>query len=327
MHLQRLFEIVYLLLYRKKVTAKELAERFEVSTRTIYRDIDTLSAAGIPIYTNKGKDGGIFLMEHFILNRALLSEEEQQLILSALKGVQTITDDTNDTLERMRTLFHQQETDWIAMDLSDWSNRSRKLFETIRDAIQIRHAISFTYCGSNGIQTKRHAYPLQLWFKEHTWYLKAYCTTRADYRLFKLSRMQEVFMEKETFLPMQCPNAEDKTLPMATTDITLWVDSCMAYRLYDEYAYEQIEKLEDGNFLVHISFPEDEWVYGMLLSYGPYAKVLSPSTVKEKVKQRLQAMQKRYEEDVETIALHTQETKEKSSIDADGIAFKKRKEK
>ena len=75
MHLQRLFEIVYLLLYRKKVTAKELAERFEVSTRTIYRDIDTLSAAGIPIYTNKGKDGGIFLMEHFILNRALLSEE------------------------------------------------------------------------------------------------------------------------------------------------------------------------------------------------------------------------------------------------------------
>ena len=97
MHLQRLFEIVYLLLYRKKVTAKELAERFEVSTRTIYRDIDTLSAAGIPIYTNKGKDGGIFLMEHFILNRALLSEEEQQLILSALKGVQTITDDTNDT--------------------------------------------------------------------------------------------------------------------------------------------------------------------------------------------------------------------------------------
>ena len=118
MHLQRLFEIVYLLLYRKKVTAKELAERFEVSTRTIYRDIDTLSAARIPIYTNKGKDGGIFLMEHFILNRALLSEEEQQLILSALKGVQTITDDTNDTLERMRTLFHQQETDWIAMDLS-----------------------------------------------------------------------------------------------------------------------------------------------------------------------------------------------------------------
>ncbi len=76
-------------------------------------------------------------------------------------------------------------------------------------------------------------------------------------------------------------------------------------------------------FLVHINYPEDEWVYGMLLSYGPYAKVLSPSTVKEKVKQRLQAMQKRYEEDVETIALHTQETKEKSSVDADGIAFKK----
>lgn len=326
MHLQRLFEIVYLLLYRKKVTAKELAERFEVSTRTIYRDIDTLSAAGIPIYTNKGKDGGIFLMEHFILNRALLSEEEQQLILSALKGVQTITDDSTDTLERMRTLFHQQETDWIAMDLSDWSNRSRKDFETIRDAIQIRHTISFSYCGSNGSQSKRQAYPLQLWFKEHTWYLKAYCTARADYRLFKLSRMQEVHMEKETFLPMQYPDEEDMTLPIATTDITLWVDSCMAYRLYDEYTFEQIEKLEDGNFLVHINYPEDEWVYGMLLSYGPYAKVLSPSTVKEKVKQRLQAMQKRYEEDVETIALHTQETKEKSSVDADGIAFKKGKE-
>ena len=100
----------------------------------------------------------------------------------------------------------------------------------------------------------------------------------------------------------------------------------MAYRLYDEYTFEQIEKLEDGNFLVHINYPEDEWVYGMLLSYGPYAKVLSPSTVKEKVKQRLQAMQKRYEEDVETIALHTQETKEKSSVDADGISFKKGKE-
>ena len=76
----RLFEIVYILMQKKKVTAKELADRFEVSTRTIYRDIEALSTANIPIYATKGKDGGIGLLDEYVLNKAILSEEEQNQI-------------------------------------------------------------------------------------------------------------------------------------------------------------------------------------------------------------------------------------------------------
>ena len=126
----RLFEIVYILMQKKKVTAKELADRFEVSTRTIYRDIETLSGANIPIYASKGKDGGIGLLDEYVLNKTILSEEEQNQILFALQGMKKVKgQDEKDILEKLSILFNKKINDWIKIDFSNWGNIQEERFD------------------------------------------------------------------------------------------------------------------------------------------------------------------------------------------------------
>ena len=128
--LNRLLGIVYLLLNKKTVTAKELAERFEVSVRTIYRDVENLSMAGIPIYTRKGKNGGISLMSQFVLNKMLVTKEEQDQILAALASLQeTGALKEKETMSKLTDFFMAEPTNWVAIDFSDWSGRRQELFE------------------------------------------------------------------------------------------------------------------------------------------------------------------------------------------------------
>ena len=118
MQINRLFEIVYLLLEKNTITAKELSEHFGVSIRTIYRDIDILSTANIPIYTNKGKGGGIHLLDNFVLDKSILSEEEQNQILFALQSLEKLdTNNEKKALEKMSMLFHKKTKNWIEVDL------------------------------------------------------------------------------------------------------------------------------------------------------------------------------------------------------------------
>ena len=132
----RLFEIVYILMQKKKTTAKELADRFEVSTRTIYRDIETLSGANIPIYASKGKDGGIGLLDEYVLNKTILSEEEQNQILFALQGMKKVKgQDEKDILEKLSILFNKKINDWIKIDFSNWGNIQEERFDIIKSAI------------------------------------------------------------------------------------------------------------------------------------------------------------------------------------------------
>ena len=132
----RLFEIVYILMQKRKTTAKELADRFEVSTRTIYRDIETLSIANIPIYASKGKDGGIGLLDEYVLNKTILSEEEQNQILFALQGMKKVKgQDEKDILAKLSILFNKKINDWIKIDFSNWGNIQEERFDIIKSAI------------------------------------------------------------------------------------------------------------------------------------------------------------------------------------------------
>ena len=145
----RLFEILYILLQKKKVTAKELAEKFEVSTRTIYRDIEALSSANIPIYMSKGKDGGIGILEEYVLNKSILSEEEQNQILFALQSLEKMNGNSEkDILEKMSTIFNKKVTDWIKIDFSNWSPSKENAFQIIKSAILNKQLIEFTYYNS-----------------------------------------------------------------------------------------------------------------------------------------------------------------------------------
>ncbi|MFR5683641.1 MAG: helix-turn-helix transcriptional regulator, partial [Clostridia bacterium] len=202
MQINRLFEIVYLLLKRKTITAKELANRFEVSTRTIYRDVEILSNAKIPIYTTKGKGGGISLLDDYVLNKSILSEEEQNQILFALQSMEKINNQSEKKiLEKVSTIFNKSKTNWIEVDFSDWGTigETENTFQLIKEAVLNRQVLEFIYYNSYGQENKRKVEPLQIYFKDKAWYLKAYCREKQDYILFKISRMKDIRILEESF--------------------------------------------------------------------------------------------------------------------------------
>ena len=291
----RLFEIVYILMQKRKTTAKELADRFEVSTRTIYRDIETLSGANIPIYASKGKDGGIGLLDEYVLNKTILSEEEQNQILFALQGMKKVKgQDEKDVLEKLSILFNKKINDWIKIDFSSWGNDKEERFDIIKSAILNKQLIQFNYYNSNGEESKRIVEPLQIWFKDKSWYLISYCKLKKDYRIFKIARIKEVKILQEHFERELPKEEENERHNFKIIELELEIDKAMTYRVYDEFESKEITKKEDGNFIIKVKYPENEWVYGYILSFGEHAKVLSPGYAKNIIKDKLQKTLKNY---------------------------------
>ncbi len=291
----RLFEIVYILMQKRKTTAKELADRFEVSKRTIYRDIETLSTANIPIYASKGKDGGIGLLDEYVLNKTILSEEEQNQILFALQGMKKVKgQDEKDILEKLSILFNKKINDWIKIDFSNWGNIEEEQFDMIKSAILNKQLVQFTYYNSNGEESKRTVEPLQIWFKDKSWYLVSYCKLKQDYRIFKIARIKEVKMLQEHFERELPKEEENEKHNLKILELELEINKAMTYRVYDEFESKEITKKEDGNFIIKVKYPENEWVYGYILSFGEYAKVLNPGYAKNIIKDRLQETLKNY---------------------------------
>ena len=291
----RLFEIVYILMQKRKTTAKELADRFEVSKRTIYRDIETLSTANIPIYASKGKDGGIGLLDEYVLNKTILSEEEQNQILFALQGMKKVKgQDEKDILEKLSILFNKKINDWIKIDFSNWGNIEEEQFDMIKSAILNKQLVQFTYYNSNGEESKRTVEPLQIWFKDKSWYLVSYCKLKQDYRIFKIARIKEVKMLQEHFERELPKEEENEKHNLKMIELELEINKAMTYRVYDEFESKEITKKEDGNFIIKVKYPENEWVYGYILSFGEYAKVLNPGYAKNIIKDRLQETLKNY---------------------------------
>jgi len=292
MQINRLFEIVYLLMNKKNTTAKELAAHFEVSQRTIYRDIETLCEAGIPIYTNKGKGGGICLLDHFVLNKSVLSEQEQHVILSALQSLQATTyPETDQVLSKLSSLFGSKNPDWIEVDFSYWSNNAegQQKFTYLKEAILNRKVIQFDYFNSYGQESHRFVEPSKLIFKGQAWYLFAYCREKKDQRYFKISRIRNLFIEDEIFLNSPPENSTEATPPsysQAMISLILKVDAEMAYRIYDEFPIEAITRNEDGSFLIHTTMMSGSWLSGYLMSYEDHLEIMEPEYIREELKEK-----------------------------------------
>lgn len=305
--INRLLSIIYILMNKGTVTAAELAERFEVSVRTIYRDVDTLSMAGIPVYTTKGRGGGISLTEQFVLNKMLVSKKEQKQILAALTSLrETGAHEEEEILCKLGDFFMEKPESWVAIDFSDWSGRRQELFGQIKDAILNRRVIQFDYYGQHGEMTHRCVEPIQLLFKEYTWYVRAFCRTRQAMRLFKVLRMKRVEALDETFdirdnMTLEQPSEDTAVSNLSTLiedsepEVVLWIDKREAYRIYDRFDEDEITVLPDGHFEVHYHCTLDDWVYGMILSFGPSARVLEPKSVRTEIHRRITEMGKLYE--------------------------------
>jgi len=287
----RLFEIIYLLLNKKRVTAKELAERFDVSSRTIYRDIDTISLAGIPIYTEKGKGGGISLLPEFVLNKSILTEQEQGEILSALQGLSQIQSPNSDpVLQKLSTIFNKTAAKWLEVDFSDWSFEREDYWGSFKNAILQKKVAEFDYYSTYSEKTHRRVEPIQLWFKSKSWYLKAYDLDKNDLRLFKLTRIrtlaitEEVFSERD-FLAIT-DNDSNSSKHKPDVHLRLLIKSEMAYRVLDEFSGYVEEQKPDGSYIISICWPEDNWIYGTILSFGEHIEVLEPQHVREIIQKK-----------------------------------------
>ena len=295
----RLFEIIYLLLNKERVTAKELAERFGVSSRTIYRDIDTISLAGIPIYTEKGKGGGISLLPDFVLNKSILSEQEQSEILSALQGLTQIqSSDSEHVLQKLSTIFNKTAAKWLEVDFTDWSFEQEDHWGGFKTAILQKRVVEFDYYSSYSEKTRRRVEPIQLWFKTRAWYLKGFCLAKQDVRVFKLLRIKGLVVTQEVFedrdLSPSTPH-EAASFENGKFDISLKIRISpeMTHRVLDEFA-EVAEQCADGSFIVTVNWQEDSWLYGMILSFGEHVEVLEPAHLRDIIKEKAKKIAEKY---------------------------------
>lgn len=301
MQISRLFQIVYIILEKGTVTAPELAKHFEVSIRTIYRDIEALSQTGIPIYASQGKGGGISLSENFILNKSLLSEKEQDEILLALQSLSAVRyPEIDNVLFKLSSLFFKSKVNWIEVEFSTWGSdqKQKEIFSLLKKAILEHQIIAFTYFNVAGEKSERRVEPVKLLFKDKSWYLKGYCLERMACRTFKITRMSDVRVtgDSGTHLTLQEQSSTVSSTDSApvTIPLKLKIAAKGAYRVYDDFYEKDITKNEDGSYTVNVSLPEGEWLFNYLFSFGPLLEVLEPQSIRLEMANRIQNMANQY---------------------------------
>jgi len=301
MKTDRLFEITTILINKGSVTAQQLAERFGVSTRTIYRDIDTLSSTGVPVYTNKGHGGGIHLQEDYTLSKALLSDRDREHLLLAIKTLQsTQYPEIDVVLEKMSALFKKlPDYDWVEIDFSPWGSlpNEQNKFNDIKRAMLQRNVIRFDYVNGTGQKSTRMAEPEKLIFKNNAWYLMAFCRQRQEHRTFRISRLKNLELATETFERKVLLKAEEKersVTPQPLIDLNLRCQAQVINRLYDYFDESYLTPNDDGSFSLEVSLPEGEWLNNYILSLGTLVEVIAPAHIRNIIMQRIQEMMKIY---------------------------------
>ncbi|MCW3790250.1 YafY family transcriptional regulator [Paenibacillus sp. LS1] len=298
--------MLLLLLEKKKVTASEVAGLFEISTRTVYRDIDRLSAAGVPVYTTTGKHGGIHLMDNFVMDKSLLSEDEQNKILLGLYSVSAIPHlNSARILSRLTTLF-EHKLDWIEFEYSPWGSvpeQEMELFNQMKQAIFASQLLSFHYVNSNGESSQETVLPVKLIFKNNTWYFKGVKQIENEpapfvtYKIKRITQLRFVPGEFESFLKETIVDEEGQVGPRQIR-IELLFEQTIAYRVYDFFDPDSIRRESNGKLNIVFYLDEGERLYSFLLSFGSEVKVVKPLKVhKELLRRHQEAVSRLLEDD------------------------------
>ena len=244
----RLFRIIYHLMENGKSTAPELAEKLEVSIRTIYRDIDIISSVGVPIYVTTGRNGGIQIDDSFVLDRLILSDKEKEDIITALKSVSIVDDHNSDTLSKLSAIFNTKNEDWLEVDFSRWGNKAQDntMFQKLKEAIISRKMLCIVYANTRGEVIERVICQLKMVYKAKNWYIKAFCMNKSDFRIFKLTRIIQARDMEKNFSPMEFPQ-EKKEMKVNYENVILRFPQRMAYHL-DGFHQLQIHHKSDKPF-------------------------------------------------------------------------------
>lgn len=309
MKVDRLVSIIMILLEKKRIGAQELADRFEVSPRTIYRDIDAINMAGIPVRSTSGVGGGFEIMPEYKMDKRVFSAAELSALLMGLTNLSGMVrwEELLSALTKVRSFIPAEKAEdielkanQIRIDLTPWmGNRNiHPWLETIQTALQERKLLSFAYVDGHGNQTERIVEPYQLVLKGSHWYFHGYCRFRQDYRLFRLSRISNLQMTAETFAPRdyQKPILDySEALKAMQTTIQLRIHKSILDRVLDFCGFENFTPDGAEHYLVEYPFMENDFYLDMLLSFGQACECLAPTHIREELKRRARAIAAIYE--------------------------------
>jgi len=295
MKIDRLLSILMMIINKERITARELSEYFQVSVRTIQRDIDTLSMAGIPIYSEVGKKGGYQLLNDYKLDKNFLKIDEAKVINTLLESLQKSVpySEIKSAFNKFSMLLpSESEDDKIVVKLNPLINKKRfkDNLDIMAKARDSYNKIHIKYIDASFQESDRIICPYTLVLLGSTWYVHGYCELREDFRMFKLSRiiscklLDEEFVVKETPKPLPWESNFDSGRP--STKIKLEIDKSFQVKLPDYIDYEDCTVIDD-KIIVNLNFTVDEWLYSFLLGFVPYVKIIEPSWLREEFVNRL----------------------------------------
>lgn len=301
MKVERLVSIIMILLDKERIGAQELADMFEVSPRTIYRDIDTINMAGIPVRSTSGVGGGFEIMQKYKIDKKVFSTADLSALLMGLSSLSGMIrgDELVNALAKVKSFIPadrakdiELKVNQINIDLSPWmGNRNiQPYLEMIKTALQESKLLSFEYIAHHGNKTARTVEPYQLVLKSSHWYLQGYCHKRNDFRLFRLSRMSNLQIREETFAPRdyQKPTLDfAKILETMQTRIKIRIHKSVMDRVLDYCIYEDFSPDGDEYYIVSFPFIEKEYYYDILLSFGDKCECLEPLHIRAEMKRRI----------------------------------------
>lgn len=305
MKIERLLAITNYLLSHKRVTTQMLSMRFKVSTRTVMRDINTLSLAGIPVITYYGADGGYEILDSFKLERQLVGASDYSYIITALQGLQSAFDhkELKDTLDKMQAIASVCDME-LVLDFSTLKeNRStnEKLI-LLQQAINLRQKVVFSYTNADNEEKKHEVEPVAAMYKWYNWYLLCYYPKYEDYRIFKLVRMGDISVTGEKNSKIHSVSEaktkwEQSEKKQNSIKVQLLCNSIVRARCEEYLNGTIVKELDNGDFLYEFHVPEKEhfW-YGTILAFGCNAKVIEPAELIERIRLNCNEILKQYEE-------------------------------
>lgn len=303
MKIERLISMIYMLLNHEVISASELAEKYQVSQRTIYRDIDAICAAGIPVVSYQGVNGGYGIMETYKLDKSLLNSFDIETLLTMLNSLSKVFMDeqTMDTARKLQTIRTEGAGPGMILDIeSRWTPQGS--LRLLKSAIKSRKPVYMEYIGLKGERTCRTVEPVCLMYKNRTWYLYGYCRTRSDYREFRLSRMDRLQALPDTFhrqhaMPVQSGEAFNRPEPADPVAVRIRFSPRSLARALDYFHDSEKTHHPDGSLTItlHLSSPEEsKWLFPVVASFGEEAEIEGPEEWRGQLRNMLENMLKKY---------------------------------
>jgi len=298
---ERLISIIMILLKKEVVPTSEFAQLFNVSKRTILRDMETLSLSNIPIYSINGVNGGYGIMDEYKVDKRLLSNTDIENILTALGGLEQIllSEEVEMTIKKIEAMVSPLSRNRsIQLSFYDWEGRS-EMVQTLKicqESILKRRLVSFDYIDKNGAVTNRTVEPYELHFSESSWYLKGFCLHRQGYRTFKLSRIDHLAMDERTFHPRSDWSEQEReaSFQPQLVAVKALISPSIKDQFIERYGRKRIEPYNSEFLLATVDLPQTSVGFQFLAGFGTHLKIVEPESYVEDFRNYLTSMLENY---------------------------------